>query len=157
MTAADLSPDLDAIQARADAATEGPWHAGRGATSDGKESVRTYEQKAAFLALSLNEGESDLWLVDNDAVIPAATGDGPKAKANAEFIAHARTDVPALIALVREQRAQIGRVRDLHASSGGHNPACSCGVPAGAGANCVECGDVWPCPTVAALTATEGA
>ncbi|MFS0834390.1 hypothetical protein [Arthrobacter phoenicis] len=30
--------------------------------------------------------------------------------ADAEFIAHARTDVPALLALVRSQQAQIERV-----------------------------------------------
>lgn len=106
---------LDDIQRRADAATEGPWRAGRGATSDGSEFVHTHEQKAAFLALSLNDGEPHLWLVDNGAVIPAATGDGPKARANAEFIAHARTDVPALLALVREQAAELETVGKLAA------------------------------------------
>jgi hypothetical protein len=193
---------LDAIQRRVDAATEGPWRAGRGATSDGTQFVRTYEQKAAFLALSLNEGESDLWLVDNGAVIPAATGDGPKAKANAEFIAHARTDIPALLALVRAQQAAIKRVQSLHKPE-------KCWMPyEGAGFSyateqeaidalddcdvntivlesiaengmpyfevCAECRRVengpregecvremgyltslWPCPTFAALTATE--
>ena len=106
MAGGDGEPDLAAIQARADAATKGPWHAGRGATPDGSELVHTYEQKAAFLALSLNEGESSLWLVDNCAVIPAVTGDGPNAESNAMFTAHARTDVPALIALVRDQARQ---------------------------------------------------
>ena len=82
MTAPD--PRLGEIEARAAAATPGPWESGRGATSDGTEFVTTYEQKSAFLALSLNSGRSCLWLVDNGEVIPAVTGDGPRAQANAD-------------------------------------------------------------------------
>jgi len=104
---------LAAIQARADAASEGPWDAARGANADGTTYATTYAEKTEFLALSLNNNRYPLWLVASDSVIPAATGDGPRAKANAEFIAHARTDVPALLALVREQAAKLDRLVEL--------------------------------------------
>lgn len=93
-----MTEQLQDMKARLEAATPGPWGAGRGVTSDGSEFVTTRAQKAAFLALSLNDDESTLWLVDNGEVIPAATGDGPRAQANAEFIAHAPEDLAKLIA-----------------------------------------------------------
>ena len=84
MTAANL-PDLDAIQARADAATEGPW-ANYGDLAHEVYPVRT--------------GDNDE--PENIAsVVPGL--------ADAHFIAAARTDVPALLALVRSQQAQIER------------------------------------------------
>jgi len=88
---------LDDIRQRAEAATEGPWDYGTGYSADGERQVTTKADKAEFLALSLNDTSGPLWLVDNTEVIPAVTGDGPKAKANAEFIAHARTDIPRLL------------------------------------------------------------
>ena len=98
---------LAAIEARAEAASPGPWDAARGANADGTTYATTYAEKTEFLAVSLNNNRSPLWLVASDEVIPAATGDGPRARANAEFIAHARMDVPALLALVREQQAKL--------------------------------------------------
>ena len=104
--------DLDAIEARADAATDGPWV---------------------------------VKLLD------------------AEFIAHARTDVPALVAALREARAKveamrswidgakvdldgyddaraaIDRVRALHVRMFDTDRLCS------------ECSDVYPCATIRAL------
>ena len=101
---------LAAIEARAQAATDGPWDYGTGYSADGARQLTSKADKADFLALSLNDDEAALWVIDNGKVIPAATGDGPKAKANAEFIAHARTDVPALLALVREQHAALALI-----------------------------------------------
>lgn len=78
-------PDLAAVERRAAAATEGPWLTYAGTDGNGN-STRgvTYER---------NQDEAvfeDRWC-------------GP---ADAEFIAHARTDVPALVARVRELEAQ---------------------------------------------------
>jgi len=101
---------LAAIEARAQAASPGPWDYGTGYSSDGERQSVTKADKADFLVLSLNGEDAPLWLIDNADVIPAVTGDGPNAKANAEFIAHARTDVPALLALVREQRAALALI-----------------------------------------------
>lgn len=105
---------LEQIQAREQEATSGPWHAGRGATADGAEFIETYGQKAEFLALSLNSGRSQLWLVDNGSVIPAVSGDGPKAEANAAFIANARDDIPYLLAKL----AAIRALADAHGRQG---------------------------------------
>lgn len=100
------SEDRAEIQARADAATEGPWGAAKGATPDGKYLTTTKAEKEEFLRLSLNDDDAELWLVDNAEVIPAVTGDGPRAQANAEFIAHAREDIPKLLAeLTRMEQA----------------------------------------------------
>lgn len=62
-------------------------------------------------------------------------------------------DVPALIALVRSQYAQIERVRELHTPFTHHFLT----PPAGSLEVCHSCHESYPCPTIAALTATEGA
>lgn len=124
---ANLSPDLDAIQARVDAATEGPWMC---------------RSDHAVVQVADSKGEQLAGVVY-----------GPAYRPDAEFIAHARTDVPALLALVREQQAQIGRVRELHTPFTHHFLS----PPAGSLEVCHSCHESYPCPTVAALTATEGA
>jgi hypothetical protein len=79
------STDLDAIDARAGAATPGPW-----------KSLRGYEQDdpGAFVCRA---GDQPHYVV--------ATGSDPLAPADADFIAAARTDVPALVAQLRAARA----------------------------------------------------
>jgi hypothetical protein len=80
---------LDHIQARADAATEGPWDM----------AVSSDRKWALVLANSGTEDECRVArAVDDD---------------DANFIALARTDVPALLAMVRDQRAVIDRVNGL--------------------------------------------
>ena len=82
----DLDLDLDAIEARAAAATEGPW------SRDDEHSLSVaicYTPHVWALAHSGTE-------------------------ANAEFIAHARTDVPALVAALREARDEV---EHLHAEA----------------------------------------
>ncbi|MFB7910156.1 hypothetical protein ACFC1T_27340 [Kitasatospora sp. NPDC056076] len=77
--------DLDAIQTRLDAATEGPW------TTDDSEIVAEVIAPASWVARTDGDGEAD--------------------RANAEFIAHARQDVPALLARVRQLEAENERLR----------------------------------------------
>lgn len=79
---------LAAIQARADAATEGPWH-----VDDEEQTVRAREYAGEIV-------------YDRSAEHPS---EWAEFKQTAEFIAHARADVPALLALVREQQARIER------------------------------------------------
>ena len=88
--------DLDAIQSRVDAATEGPW----------------------FVEVS-GQGRERLHIID--AIVRDPYGDNSLSLGNdaatAEFIAHARTDVPALLALVREMAIQLEGVRsDMQAA-----------------------------------------
>lgn len=85
MTAADY---LDAVQALANAATEGPWEAG----------VEKSPILGTFFMLRGAAGRA-VRLRDGLTVTP-----------NAEFIAHARTDVPRLVAALR---AVLGVEQDL--------------------------------------------
>lgn len=100
----DTTPlDLDVIEARAEAATEGPWVI---------ESARIWsgEPHPAKNELLMFRGTRE-WAPD------------------AEFIAHARTDVPALVARVCELEAVIERL-------------CGCAP---------DCAERITCPTVGGL------
>lgn len=79
--------DLDAIEARAEAATAGPWH------GEHDEFGCVHVGDYGWVA-SGPQGQSP----DYDG------GTGDQGKADAEFIAHAREDVPALVAEVRRLR-----------------------------------------------------
>ena len=69
-------PDLDAIRARCDAATPGPW---------------TYDE-TGYVDIGLPRSRSIAIGIENDAT----------AKSDGDFIAHARTDIPALLAYVAD-------------------------------------------------------
>jgi hypothetical protein len=79
---------LAEIEARVQAATAGPWWTDRVAESDGSESV------------GVDAGD-DNWIVPCQDLDPA----------DAEFMAHARVDVPALLAEIRRLTAQRERRR----------------------------------------------
>jgi hypothetical protein len=100
----DLGLDLDAIEARADAATEGPW------------------KVWVMSVLADPVGRSNL----DDGLLIADTTDPHRGLRtfNAHFIAAARTDVPVLVAEVRRLRArceslqaELTRLQRLHASA----------------------------------------
>ena len=82
MTDPMTAAELDAIEQRAHAATEGPWEASAHRTGH--------------------------YLV----ICPDCGVRGGYERADAEFIAHARSDVPALVAEVRRLRAMEQRVRE---------------------------------------------
>ncbi|MET4703118.1 hypothetical protein [Frigoribacterium sp. UYMn621] len=79
-------PDLTAIRAHADAATEGPWdYVCQGVVAQG-------------------------WVSSEDALDnPVATG---RTDADGEFIAHARTDIPTLLDLVAALAKQVADAWD---------------------------------------------
>lgn len=89
--------DLAAIQARANAATEGPWFL----DADGV--------GMAFAGNRADGRQYGLW--DIVHVSADKLGDlkpecADQERANADFIAHARADVPALIAALRQVEAE---------------------------------------------------
>jgi hypothetical protein len=84
---------LAEIEARCEAATEGPWYANPGG----------YVELDEFGEGEHFNGIADTWNAN----------DGK----DAEFIAHARQDVPDLIATVREQAAEIEDARRGEAAS----------------------------------------
>lgn len=105
--------DLDAIRARADAATEGPW--------------------APWLDLDGTPHMQGMLMVGNAAAVippgqcwiegvdvnPIAHTHTPEDRA---FIAHARQDIPALLDRIRDLEAAIARVRAPHALPVPHHP-----------------------------------
>jgi len=90
--------ELAAIRARCDAATPGPWRFGVG--------DRKYIGQSELLVVACDEArELDIALVDVEG--------GGYHHQDAEFIAHARTDVPALVARVEELEAALAKVDGL--------------------------------------------
>ena len=106
-----MTSRLDDIKARAAAATGGPWRV----------------QLDGF-----DYGPWDEVYVDNARGQCPCT---PCGVPNAEFIAHARTDVPALVAAVEAVLA-------FHYQ---HEDKC-----------CADCGRAWPCYTVEAIREALG-
>lgn len=88
MTADEL--DTDAIRARAQAATEGPWYEDRG----------------------LGSFEYRIHGHDGWRVLSAEDVDPQRASLNAAFLAHARTDVPALLGAVDAAEGEVARLRE---------------------------------------------
>lgn len=140
------SASLSEIEARAAAATPGPW-----VVWDGP----LYEGGGADLCI----GRGKTWLANMDHRNPRCaqiTEQGHKAddcdictidaggvtdeqRANANLIAHARSDVPALVAAVREM---VGLLRGLEWARGGARsengfcPECDMDVRDGHGDSC---------------------
>lgn len=101
MPAAEASEtlDLDAIEKRADAATDGPWFASDFGHSGESEPSSIVVHHGKFNWQSIRDGEFV-------ASMPASWVGSD----DADFIAQARTDVPALIARIRELEAATASV-----------------------------------------------
>lgn len=88
--------DLDGIRARCEAATEGPWvGASQNRRRDG----------VGIVAAQRSDGDSA-----PVAVLAGASFTIKDRAANTQFIAHARSDVPALLDLVERLRAKVEAV-----------------------------------------------
>ncbi|MFS0832015.1 hypothetical protein ABC337_15295 [Arthrobacter sp. 1P04PC] len=107
-----MTPEqLDAIQARVDAATEGPWRVEHDNADDYEAGINYGDYPYALhgpknASLTTEQLERPFLQDYKNRVSEMSE----MTDADAEFIAHARTDVPALLALVRSQQAQIERV-----------------------------------------------
>lgn len=112
---------LDEIEARANAATEGPWE------WEG-EAKAEWEEGANSLVPSRRPDDPVLYGYGYDA-----SGIEVKSPADAEFIAASRTDVPALAAVARYALSQHSKDED-------HNECGHCADSYGE--------DGWPCSTV---------
>ena len=147
----DLTDRLDEIQARADAATEGPWRAG---TEEGVD-----YGSVMGAPRSIGGGYVTVPILVDDLSIYEGT---------AEFIAAARTDVPQLVAALRavldqHHRVDVGVIRgDCAQEECDHEGACP-EVPFAVCDACYSIADqidpylyerggvdvvAWPCPTV---------
>lgn len=90
--------DLEAIEARVKAASPGPW-----ITSNPENAFKNWP--IGFFSLGRDEeAKPSNWAVTTDRINASRMVSGG-AKEDAEFIAHARQDIPALIARIRELEA----------------------------------------------------
>ena len=104
--------DLDAIRTRCERATPGPWHQG-GLTGDDRADTPWEEggHRHLVIASVARDMADDLGPGDPSLIATCESGHHKEAFADdARFIAHARTDIPALLARV-EQLA--GALEDL--------------------------------------------
>lgn len=130
----------------AEAATEGPW-AFAAAPAEGSE-----ETPIEYLHGALT-GDGPLFVVwvpktEGDPGgyrLTAATGDGPHASMDAEFIAAARESVPRLVAAL-EAVAEMHAEREWRPLDGTYI----------GGGSCKSCRQPWPCPTIRAVEAALG-
>ena len=106
---------LAAIEARANAATPGPW--ARPLNTRYRASVSADMPKGDPASRLINntdhKGNPERVTVVSCPVWSNGKFFRSQSGKDLEFIAHARTDVPALLALVREQRDQLDRVLEL--------------------------------------------
>ena len=124
-----ISDRLDQIAARCNAATDGPWESDRHVRGDGHVVIGGGLRRAHL------------------------PGDVPGHAENAEFIAHARADVPWLVEQVRKRDAALRAVLELHVSQFDRTVDHD-GEP---GTYCDMCNvGPWPCPTVRAVQAALG-
>lgn len=90
-----MTPTLEDIQARCEAATEGPWNVGNGTKLEPETSIYCDDALGTRIA---------------DAHNSYTATSHEQEKRNATFIAHARTDIPALLSLIREKDQVIERL-----------------------------------------------
>jgi hypothetical protein len=125
--------DLAAIRARAAAATPGPWLGDPTGTVCAAVDVVPDGQGGEILP---PDGPME--------VAECYRRELPDERArNADFIAHARSDVPALLDALNLLEVQI---RDLHREAVYTRPG-----------TCSDCGQRYPCPTVQILSADVSA
>ena len=129
---------LNEIEARANAATEGPWE------WEG-EAEAEWEIGANSLVPSRRPDDPVLYGYGYDA-----SGIEVKNPADAEFIAHARADVPDMAAALRA-------VLEIHQDGGESQGYTDTGTYDFMPHCCTECGSLgeygvpWPCATVTAI------
>ena len=110
-----------AIWKRAEKATPGPWETSVSGTSTVEEAA---EHTRKLVLAGSGGAIYGVWCPEHPATIigddrtrpvhavqSCTTGNGPNSEANSEFIAAARTDVPALCDALDESRAEAAQLR----------------------------------------------
>lgn len=149
--------ELAAIRERADAATEGPWEA------EHRESLDWLSQG---LGDDSHQPGSTVHNGDPGNPLFGTLWPNRNGRENAEFIAHARSDIPALLDHVEVQAsviealnagvnsalsAKIHAVRELHTSVKPDSDGEHYLDPLTRKPKCGECLLIYPCPTIQAI------
>lgn len=121
---------LDEIQARADAATEGPW-----------EVDRNYPFSSDLVGIFATDAKNYVLKATDDL------DDYPVTSGDATFIAHAREDVPKLVAAIRDVEA-VHHVAQYKTLIGPYCAGCTSPIDGGP--------ELWPCATLRAITEALG-
>ena len=98
---------LAEIQARADAATDGPWAA----------HAFGYPGQEEPSSIVVHRGNFDWQAISDGEFVASMPMWDRQESDDADFIAHARTDVPALVAALRAVLAKCARVRQNNTGS----------------------------------------
>ena len=125
---------LDKIEARTNAATEGPWE------WDGESNEPWPAGDNSLRSVSGAKDDLVLYAWGYDAYGIEAARD-----ADAEFIAHARTDVPWLLEQVKLRDKALEAVLEMHELA---QPITAAFGTQEGGDYCRTCVEDWPCPTV---------
>ena len=96
-----MKPDLDAIRARCDAATRGPWNVVALTCPNGNAIVDSITGTGEPQWCDYGEGEGE-WFTDSLVIAETDMGVYGPTMPDAQFIANARADVPALLAHIEE-------------------------------------------------------
>lgn len=91
-----MTPDLKAIRERCDAATEGPWITRYNGLS-------VWLKKNRIKTICKHTSPSNISLEDFVG----------ESRSNCDFIAHARTDIPALLDLAEAQATRIEALEEV--------------------------------------------
>lgn len=116
--------DVEGIRARCEAATKGPWSAkdvaGAGLQISGvlpegfkfDGTAKGADGRTEFMLWTIRQL---MWVqIADERWVQFETGPwADMQKANADFIAHARTDIPALLALIEHQARELIEVREV--------------------------------------------
>jgi len=103
--------DLEAMEKRWQEATKGPWEERSAPHPD--EPISKADYMASLLKPEFNQKPLMVVIRDlpDEYLVVAIVGDGPNSGSNAEFIARSYEDIPALIAALREARAEREEAR----------------------------------------------
>jgi hypothetical protein len=105
--------DLREIEARANAATPGPWLVERQYSGD------NWMIGCLVVGTDSGDGKNYDVTITTDHLHASEYGDAT-ARIDAEFVAHARTNVPALIAEVRRLREELAEYQQRERLACGH-------------------------------------
>ena len=94
-------PDLDAIRARCEAATRGPWIVSTLTFPNGNTVVESIAGVSEPQWSDYGDGEGE-WFTDRLTLVETDAGVYGPTMPDAQFIAAARTDIPALLAYIDE-------------------------------------------------------